>query len=220
MSGKSDFMNCPLCHSSDCPPFFRDRRRDYLRCGVCRLVFVPADQYLSAEEERAEYDLHENEIDDSGYRRFLTRVFEPVRGRVSPPARGLDFGCGPGPALAAMFREAGYRMSVFDVFYASDRSVLVPGAFDFVTATEVFEHLHRPGEEIERMLTLLRPGGWLGVMTKRVIDREAFAGWHYKNDLTHVCFFSEATFEWIAERFGLHLEVGGKDVVLMQKPGQ
>ena len=213
-------MRCPLCRSDDCRPFFRDRRRDYLRCGQCRLVFVPPDQYLDRQAEQAEYDLHENAVDDPGYRRFLGRVFDPLRARVPAPATGLDFGCGPGPALAAMFEEAGYDMALFDVFYAPDRAVLTPGSYDFVTATEVFEHLHHPGQEIEGLLRLLRPGGWLGVMTKRVIDRQAFAGWHYKNDLTHVCFFSEATFQRIAERFGLHLEIVGKDVVLLQKPAQ
>ena len=213
-------MRCPLCRSDDCRPFFRDRRRDYLRCGQCRLVFVPPDQYLDRQAEQAEYDLHENAVDDPGYRRFLGRVFDPLRARVPAPATGLDFGCGPGPALAAMFEEADYDMALFDVFYAPDRAVLTPGSYDFVTATEVFEHLHHPGQEIEGLLRLLRPGGWLGVMTKRVIDRQAFAGWHYKNDLTHVCFFSEATFQRIAERFGLHLEIVGKDVVLLQKPAQ
>ncbi len=211
---------CPLCHAPQTAHYHRDRRRDYWQCPRCRLVFVSPAARPDPDRERAEYDLHDNRLDDPGYRRFLARLFEPMAARVPAPARGLDFGCGPGPALAAMFREAGYSMALFDPFYAPDRGVLGPAAFDFITSSEVFEHLHRPGEELEALLGWLRPGGWLGVMTQRVIGRRAFAGWRYKDDPTHVCFFSEATFEWIAAEYGLELEVRERDVVLLQKPGQ
>jgi len=56
-------------------------------------------------------------------------------------------------------------------------------------------------------------------MTKRVLDRQAFSSWHYKNDPTHVCFFSIKTFQWIAARWGADLTVPEKDVVLFTKGG-
>ena len=65
---------------------------------------------------------------------------------------------------------------------------------------------------------MLRPGGCLGVMTKLVRDREAFAHWHYKNDPTHVCFFSEQTWRWWAGRHDTHAEILGSDVILLGKP--
>jgi hypothetical protein len=55
-------------------------------------------------------------------------------------------------------------------------------------------------------------------MTKRVIDQAAFARWHYKNDQTHVCFFSEASFNWLAECWGTTATFVDKDVALLQKP--
>jgi len=180
-------------------------------------VFVPPRFHLSAEAERAEYDRHENAEDDPGYRRFLGRLVAPLTARVPPPAAGLDFGCGPGPALAAMLREAGYRMAVYDPFYAPDPSVLVPG-WDFITATEVVEHLRRPGEELQRLVGLLRPGGWLGIMTKLVLDRERFATWHYIRDPTHIGFFSRATFAWWAEAEGLEPVFAADDVILLRRP--
>ena len=84
-------------------------------------------------------------------------------------------------------------------------------------ATEVAEHLHRPGEELDSLWAVLQPGGWLGIMTKMVIDREAFAGWHYKNDLTHICFFCPQTFQWWAGKHGAALIFVGNDVVLLRK---
>jgi 2-polyprenyl-3-methyl-5-hydroxy-6-metoxy-1,4-benzoquinol methylase len=66
-----------------------------------------------------------------------------------------------------MLAEAGFEMSLYDPQFAPDRSVLTREG-DFITATEVLEHLHRPAAELERLWSLLRPGGWLAVMTRRV----------------------------------------------------
>lgn len=210
-------MQCPLCAAREPAPFCSDRRRSYLRCGICSLVFVPPRFHLSREAERAEYDLHQNRLEDTGYRRFLSRLAQPLARRLAPGARGLDFGCGPAPALASLLRDRGFDVSVYDSFYAPDESVL-QGDFDFVCATEVVEHLHAPGAVLDTLWGLLRPGGHLGVMTKLVIDREAFSRWHYKNDPTHVCFFSEATWCWWASRRGAELEIIGADVMLLAKP--
>ncbi|MCW4149203.1 class I SAM-dependent methyltransferase [Halomonas sp. 18H] len=209
-------QTCPLCASPDTSGYHRDKQRDYLVCGQCSLVFVPAWQHLSAAEEKAVYDLHDNHDADSGYRRFLDRLCTPLRERLPASARGLDFGCGPGPTLSLMLEEAGHRMALYDPFYATDDAVW-QCQYDVITATEVFEHLAHPGAEIERLVAHLDAGGWLGVMTKRVRSREAFASWHYIRDPTHVAFFADATFAWLGQRFGLNVELVDADVVLMQK---
>ncbi|MEM0955075.1 MAG: hypothetical protein AAGI24_13115, partial [Pseudomonadota bacterium] len=101
-------MNCPLCDAENHHEYHRDKRRSYRQCHVCKLVFVPGCHYLTAAAERAEYLLHENAVDDPGYRRFLSRLAVPLLARLPAESEGLDFGCGPGPALAAMLREAGH----------------------------------------------------------------------------------------------------------------
>ncbi len=209
-------MQCPLCGAPDAEFFHRDSRREYLRCGACRLVYVPPRFFLDLEAERAEYSLHENNPDDAGYRQFLARLATPLLERLPARARGLDFGCGPGPALATMFREAGHEVFQYDPFFYPDRTPL-SRRYDFITATEVVEHLHRPGEELERLWALLRPGGWLGIMTKLVIDAEAFASWHYKNDPTHVGFFCNDTWHWWGDCRQSAPEFVGSDVILLQR---
>ena len=209
-------MHCPLCSSDQTQPYHRDQRREYWQCSICLLVFVPAKQHLNELEEKAEYDLHQNFPDDSGYRKFLSRLFLPMQEKQPPPALGLDFGCGPGPALAQMFKEHGYTMHVFDKFYANDSGVLSK-QYDFITCTEVVEHLSAPGEILDRLFTILKPGGWLGIMTKLVLDQAAFSRWHYKNDLTHICFYSRDTFEWLAHRWRCSIEFIGNDVILLHK---
>ena len=130
--------------------------------------------------------------------------------------QGLDFGCGPGPALAAIFVEAGFNMSVYDPYFAPDEIVLT-GQYDFVTCTEAIEHFYQPHKEWELLVSLVREGGMLGIMTKLARDVEAFSRWHYKNDPTHVSFFSKETFLYLAKRDGLSIEFVADDAIILIK---
>ena len=207
---------CPLCSCPAPELYHRDTRRQYLQCTECSLVFVPSEYHLCAEEEKAEYDLHRNSLDDAGYRKFLNRLFAPILQRIRPGSQGLDFGSGPGPTLSVMLEEAGFSMAVYDYYYADDCRALAQ-KYDFITATEVVEHLHNPGRDLNMLWALLQPGGYLGIMTKQVIDREAFSRWHYIQDPTHVCFFYPATFQWLADLWQGELQVIGNDVILFHK---
>ncbi len=213
-----DGLPCPLCAATGSDFFCRDRRRDYVRCQSCLLVFVPPQFYLTAADEQAEYALHNNDPADAGYRKFLSRLADPLCQRLGANLKGLEFGCGPGPALAQLLEERGHRIELYDHFFAANEAVWMAD-YDFITATEVVEHLHQPGWELQRLWRQLRPGGYLGLMTKLVQDHEAFSRWHYKNDPTHVCFFSRQTFEWLAEQLGAQLAILAADVILLRKGG-
>lgn len=207
---------CPLCASGDSREYSCDERRRYLRCSSCMLVFVPALHHLSPAAEKKRYDLHRNAPDNEGYRTFLRRMADPLMKRLSPGSEGLDFGSGPQPLLASLVREAGYSMAIYDPFYEPVPDVL-DRRYDFITATEVVEHLRDPKTELGRLWNCLRPRGWLGIMTRPVVQRDAFPVWHYKNDLTHICFFSPETFRWLAGRWAADLEFLEGDIVLFRK---
>lgn len=209
--------HCPLCAGSAIAPYHQDRRRPYLNCGTCNLVFVPPDCFLPPEAELAQYKFHQNDVADAGYRQFLSRLMLPLVAKLAPGASGLDFGCGPGPALAHMLRESGFEVALYDFFFYPDDSVLQARCYAFICATEVVEHLHHPGRELERLWSLLQPGGWLAIMTKLVSDQTAFANWHYKNDPTHVCFFSADTWRWWAGEHDASVEIIGADVILLRR---
>lgn len=209
---------CPLCAAPHAPAWHRDARRPYHRCPTCALVFVPAAWHLDAEAESAQYRLHDNRLDDPAYRRFLARLAEPALARIDPcGATGIDVGCGAAPLLARMLSEAGVAMDVWDPQFFPDRAVLAR-RHDLVTASEVVEHFRAPAEGWALLFGLLRPGGLLAVMTKRVRDQAAFARWHYILDPTHIAFYDEATFRWLAARHGAALEVVGDDVVAFRAP--
>jgi SAM-dependent methyltransferase len=213
----TDETHCPLCDGVAISSYLIDRLRTYLHCDTCKLVFVPPAFYLTRDAEQAEYQLHDNNIHDEGYRRFLSRLMSPLVVRLPPGARGLDFGCGPGPALAHMLRESGFEVALYDSFFFPDEQ-LFGASYDFICATEVVEHLHQPGSELARLWSLLKPGGWLGIMTKLVRDRPSFTSWHYKNDPTHVCFYSVDTWQWWGGQRNASPEFIGADVILLQRP--
>lgn len=215
---EQETLRCPLCASTGGSSHFHsDQQRDYYRCPHCQLIHVPPSQFLTRKMEQAEYDKHQNSPDDLGYRKFLSRLFTPLHTRLKPASHGLDFGCGPGPTLSLMFKEAGHRMSLYDPIYAPD-TLTLKGPYDLITASEVVEHLHDPATELDRLWSILKPGGWLGIMTKLALDKDAFSRWHYKNDPTHVCFFSDQTMVWLAEQWQTKVLLIGNDVLLFQKP--
>lgn len=187
---------------------------------MCGLVFVPPEYHISDGEEKERYDLHQNDYGDQNYRDFLSRLVEPVKACLPSGCRGLDFGSGPGPVLAQMFRDEGFDMEIFDPFYSVNPAPL-GGEYDFITASEVVEHLRDPFEELDRLCRLLKPGGILGIMTGMLPGpgAEEFGEWFYKNDKTHICFYSPAAVSWIAGEFGLKMEWASGNVVILRKKG-
>ncbi len=209
-------QRCCICNSV-CQPYWQDRKRHYWHCSHCGCVQVPEQFHLADAEEKAEYDKHENNPDDAGYLRFLGRAANPLIERLTRPSRGLDFGCGPGPALRHLLESAGHKVSLYDKYYCADESVW-RHSYDFITLTEVAEHLAQPVTTLEQLWQHLKPGGWLLIMTKRVQDLDAFKLWHYKNDPTHITFFHWQTFEFLAARWGTIAEAVADDVVMLRKP--
>lgn len=210
---------CPLCLRPGAAPHHRDDARAYLHCPACALVFVPARHHLTAAQEKQRYDFHQNDAQDAGYRRFLAQLFKPLAQRLPAGAAGLDYGCGPGPVLARMFEDAGFPMAIYDPYFAPDAGAL-QRPYDFITCTEAAEHFAHPGAEWQRICALVRPGGWIGVMTSLHDDAPSFADWYYKNDPTHVCFYARQTFEWLARRHRLTPRFTAGPVILLQRQAE
>ena len=214
--GAGSDVRCPLCSRPTAEHFLTVDKQSYWRCGGCALRFLDPRQLPGREVERAHYLHHRNDPEDTGYRRFLRKFAEPLLQRLGPGLQGLDYGCGPGPALAMMLCEAGHDVALYDPFFRPDPAPL-ERIYDFITCTEVAEHFHDPAREFERLDRLLRPGGWLGVMTCFQDDDAAFAQWHYRRDPTHVVFYRAETFRKLAALRGWSCEIPVKDVVLMRK---
>jgi hypothetical protein len=207
---------CPLCTDQKVHHYHTDRFRTYIQCSNCSLVFVPQEFHLSIDQEKIEYDKHENSLKDAGYLRFLSRFSVPFLEKLGHGENGLDYGCGPAPALAQQLESAGHTVARYDPLYWDDKNAL-QGTYDFICTTEVAEHFRKPQQEFDLLFGLLKGGGWLGIMTKMVLDQSVFASWHYIRDMTHVAFYSRETFVYIGRTFGANVTFIKDDVIIMQK---
>ncbi len=208
-------MHCPLCKSKNVTEYSQSFDRLYFRCENCSLVFLDPALRLTPQAEKAIYSHHQNEPDNQDYRQFVAALYEPLVRRLQPGATGLEFGCGSGSALTAMLSEGGFNMIEYDPFFHPDESYQ-QHSYDFITATEVFEHLYEPGNVLQHLQALLKKGGILGLMTSLYHNQHDFSKWHYIRDPTHVCFYAADTFEWIADANKASLEIFDKKVILLQ----
>jgi hypothetical protein len=190
---------CPLCQSIGADATAGADSRRYYRCRNCELIFVDVRDRISELEQRKHYLTHENGPHQAGYVAFLRRVIDPMLQHLDATMIGLDYGCGPGPAIAAILQPYSIGCTNYDPLFANDP--LTP-PYDYIFATECFEHFEAPGEEIRRLHGLLRPGGHLGIMTEPWTELNAFANWHYTRDPTHIAFYHARTFEYLCTELG------------------
>lgn len=213
----NEVFRCRVCRHFDVVLFCEVEDKIYWRCQMCQATFMDPAGYLLPVEERAHYDLHENDISDPGYRAFLSRLGEPLISTLKPNLSGLDYGCGPGAALADLLRIVGHEMSIYDPFYAPDTDLL-NYKYDFITCSETVEHFHDPAREFVRFDDMLKAGGLLAIMTNFQIGDDAFANWYYRRDPTHVVFYRRHTFEVLAAQHSWHYHFPAPNVAFLTKP--
>ena len=196
---------CPLCFSEAMVLFHevRDRamNRDFMRCTSCDLVSVPRRFHVGPKAEKKRYLEHNNDPDSEDYRAFLNRLWGRFRPYLPAGSKGLDYGAGPGPALAAMMEDDGFEVFVYDKYFSPDMAVL-DDSYDFIVCTETVEHFENPALDFTVFERILKPSGWVGIMTAMIEDWSKFPGWYYHRDPTHIAFYSVDTMNWIAEKHG------------------
>jgi len=202
---------CPLCQENKSIPF----HSDYFKCLNCSFIFLSPKERVDLNEEKRQYDLHENNPDDPGYRKFLSQVIDPLKKYlpIDKKLTGLDFGCGPGPTLNLMLEDEGIEMSIYDPFYYPITDSLNK-KYHVITCTEAVEHFHHPMWEFKKLKDLLQSDGVIGIMTDLYQEGQDFANWHYIKDPTHVGFFSKESLSWIADELGLKIDIFGKRVAI------
>ncbi|TBW28579.1 class I SAM-dependent methyltransferase [Gramella sp. KN1008] len=190
-------MRCSLCKSAtENFQVFKDR--EYLQCINCRAILLSPASYLSPQEEKFRYRLHNNDINDPGYINFVRPVIDKIRSEIPKNSRGLDFGCGTGPVIASELAKTGFDIKLYDPYFQPNHKLL-DKQYDFIICCEVMEHFQKPFEEFSLLKSLLNSGGKLYCKTEVWTGAIDFNSWHYKNDLTHVIFYNRESLLWICE---------------------
>ncbi|MDA9801295.1 class I SAM-dependent methyltransferase [Candidatus Pseudothioglobus singularis] len=211
-----EVITCPLCESKDHSQIHKDSLREYLSCSDCAFVFVPKSYHLSEADEKLRYDTHNNDPMDVRYRQFLSQLTKPLLKKIADDSYGLDFGSGPGPTLSLMLQEKGHQLEIYDKFYAPNEYIFNQ-QFDFITATEVIEHLRDPKFEFRRLASILKIGGYLSLMTQLLTQEIDFSNWYYKNDPSHIGFFNQKSLNYVAKELGFEINVYSERVIFLKK---
>ncbi len=205
-------MNCLLCHTPDTDLFC-----DAFKCSHCGLVFKNPNVFATTEKELARYLTHQNNSEDLGYINFLKQLINPLTQFLAPSFSLLDYGCGPGPTLSILMEKLGGKVHNFDPLFHPDKELLNV-KYDVVTSTEVVEHFKNPAESWEELINLVKPNALLAIMTLFLNEDVDYKSWWYKNDMTHIVFYNQKTFNFLAEKFNLEILFNdSKSVLIFRK---
>lgn len=208
-------MSCPLCHKNKKNPVSGDDQRTYFLCENCLLIYANPEQRPSRVMEKTRYEQHENSINNKGYVTFLNQIITPTLPYLTKGMRGLDYGCGPHPTLSLILKKQDHHCEDYDpIFFKRE----LKSFYDYIFATECFEHFFNPNDEIRNIHELLKMGGLLALMTEQWQSIKAFKTWYYTRDPTHVSFYHETTFQYIEREFGFETVLSdGKRIRLFRK---
>lgn len=190
---------CPLCGEQG-KFFFRNPRCLFYRCGRCKGIFLSQQFLPTRKEEEFRYRQHNNDINDPGYKAFVSPITDSVLKDFTSKHHGLDFGAGTGSVISSVLQSNGYDIQQYDPFFFDDPSLLKK-LYDYIVCCEVMEHFHHPKKEFTLLTSMLNPNGILYCMTDLYHEGIDFSTWYYKNDSTHVFIYSAETCRWIAEQF-------------------
>ena len=209
---------CHICGSGT--ESFTDSKSGirYHSCSGCGVIFKSPECYRSIAEQKARYDLHNNDENDEGYRAYFQRFLDFVLPQVEDVETALDFGCGRSTLLANILNSINIETDPYDPIYHPD-TPYHSKKYDLILSTEVFEHLHDPKAVFASLVERLHAGGYLAIQTQfHPENREKFKQWYYHKDPTHIVFFSPQTFKYLGAMHGcLYLGDNGKNMVLLKK---
>ncbi|WP_298312189.1 class I SAM-dependent methyltransferase [uncultured Aquimarina sp.] len=208
-------MNCALC-GSRVSEFSVVHKRAYHHCANCDAISLHHSYFLSNDKERKRYEIHNNDVTDPGYQNFVSPIVNAIIKDYDKSHKGLDFGSGSDPVITTMLRHQGYAISTYDPFFDPNSRVL-QSTYNYIACCEVMEHFYHPNKEFKLLHSLLKDKGRLYCKTYLYDESIDFDSWWYKNDLTHVFFYTKKTLNWIKDYYGFSEVIISEKLIIFQK---
>ena len=221
-------IECKICTSTKLD-FWQDKKREYMRCKECECIFVDPAYFLSPEEQKKRYELHKNTLDDTGYRQFIEKFADTSLLFAKETQKSIhtivDYGSGPEPALMHIleeYKESGKIEKSTCVKgwdpYFNNAETLEKNYADLVLCLEVAEHFENPLEGFMGLANTCNIGGIVVVQTMLTKNNwDEFKKWWYKEDSTHVSFYSIKGLEECGKKVGLKYQKSKGNVHLFLK---
>ena len=211
-------MTCKICDCDTKSLNDPELQKQFHRCPNCQCIMLDPHYYLSAEKENSLYNNHQNSLENAGYVKMFEDFLDYFWNDLTCKEKALDFGSGPTPVLAELLRRRGVSVDCYDKFY-QPIECFKNQTYDFMTSTEVFEHLEDPVATLSLLSQHLKPKGIIALMTLFHTNDEAFfLKWWYRRDPTHITFYTPHTLEVLAQKCGLELlKTDGKRIVILKK---
>jgi SAM-dependent methyltransferase len=216
---------------------FRNEAFVLRRCPRCNFTFVANPWTCYSAIYSAEYYAGKGADPLVDYEFELERPEETIRGHewrgitavvrslvpVDPSTTWLDFGCGNG-GLVRYCRSAGICQAVgFEEGAIRDAAIRLgipfvdeselerrAGTFDVITAIEVLEHVEHPVKVLQRIRSLLRPGGLFFYTTGNAAPHaKHILKWPYVVPEIHISFYEPETLRLALQQAGFRPEFRG-----------
>lgn len=211
-------VRCPICDSNSHLSFWAMRGYKLQRCSSCGMVWDPYP--IDNLEAQYEKNYFRNENPKGGYanyfegmainRQTFTDRLKKIFIETGRKGRLLDVGCAFGDCLVEA-KNLGWRnvegleISSYAYGLAKKRGLKVkkgslttvaysPNSFDVVTYQDVIEHVVFPMSELKKVYKILKPGGWLLIVTPDVggfWSKLLGSVWYHFKPGEHVVYFSQ-----------------------------
>lgn len=191
--------NCPLC-KSESDFYTKDKIRSFYRCNNCKSVFSDRNTLLLSNDEKNRYEMHNNDIFDVRYKDFVSPITNSILNDFDKNHIWLDFWAWPWPIISKVLEDNNYNISKYDPYFWNNENLLSK-KYDYIACCEVIEHFYNPDIEFEKLKNMLKKDWKLFLMTHIYDETIDFKSWYYKNDITHVFFYTKESLEYIKQKY-------------------
>ncbi len=182
-------MNCAICSGTINQSYIKRNGVTLMRCLKCKFVFIPqqlydtnpALQYLNDTTSPSAYYSTTATVDKKNFQRTLSRLEQYIA-----PGTILDIGASvgtfldvakkrgwhgigiePNPKAVAIARSKGLEMlqGFFNDQCLKELQKQFPSGFDAVHMGDIIEHVFEPLELLRLARAILKPGGYLAIVT-------------------------------------------------------